>query len=477
MAMPSNELCFMEATELVRQMRNRKLSAVEVMQAHLAQIEQVNPQVNAIITLLPEQAMEGARAADAALASGAVVGPLHGLPIAHKDLVNTKGIRTTQGSPIYKDFVPDHDALIVERIRQAGAISIGKTNVPEFGAGSQTFNPLFGATLNPYDTSKTCGGSSGGAAAALACGMIPIADGSDTGGSLRNPANFCNVVGLRTSPGRVPAWPKQLGWYTMSVQGPMGRTVQDTALLLSAIAGPDMRSPIAISEAGARFAGPLQRDFRGVRVAWAPDLGGLPLDDRVRAVLDSRRQAFEDLGCIVEEACPDFSGADEIFKLWRAWGFELQFTDLIEKHPGMIKQTVVWNAQAGQQISGSQLARAEMQRTALYHQMREFMERYEFLICAVNQVPPFDVTQEYITEINGAPMETYIDWMKSCYYITVTGHPALSVPCGFTSGGLPVGAQVVGRHQDDFGVLQLGYAFEQATQQWKQRPSVVTKRQ
>ena len=272
------ELCFATATELVRRIRARELSAAEVMEAHLAQIDRVNPKVNAIVTLLPDQATAAATACDEALARGDKLGPLHGLPIAHKDLVLTKGIRTTYGSPLFKDFVPDQDALIVERLKKAGAVTVGKTNTPEFGAGSQTYNEVFGETLNPYDTTKTCGGSSGGAAVALACGMIPIADGSDTGGSLRNPASFCNVVGFRTSPGRVPVWPSRVSWSPTSVQGPMARTVQDTALLLSAIAGPDPRSPISIAEPGERFREPLDRDFKGVRVAWGCDLGGLLVD-------------------------------------------------------------------------------------------------------------------------------------------------------------------------------------------------------
>jgi amidase len=472
--MSTNELCFMTARELAQKIRRRELSAVEVMEAHLRQIDEVNPKVNAVITLLPERALDGAHAADAALGRGEEVGPLHGLPIAHKDLVDTAGIRTTRGSPIYADNVPTQDALIVERLRGAGAISIGKTNVPEFGAGSQTFNPVFGATLNPYDTTRTCGGSSGGAAVALACGMIPIADGSDTGGSLRNPAAFCNVVGFRTSPGRVPVWPKATGWFPISVQGPMARTVGDAALMLSAIAGPDARSPIAITEPGSTFAGDLQRDFRGVRIAWSRDFGGIPIDRRVTAALESKRHAFEEIGCIVEEGEPDYRDADEVFKLWRAWAFELGYTDLIREHRNQIKETVVWNAEEGLKISGPQLARAEAKRTELYHRVREFMERYEFMVMPVTQVPAFPVTQEYITEIEGVAMHTYIDWMQSCYFITVTGLPAISVPCGFTPEGLPVGIQIVGRHQDDLGVLQLAHAFEQATQTWKQRPPLVS---
>jgi amidase len=470
--MPDAEICFLPASELARRIRVKDLSAREVMEAHLAQIDRVNPKVNAIVTLLPEQAMAQAKRADEALARGEAIGPLHGLPIAHKDLVPTKGIRTTYGSRIFKDYVPDHDGLIVERLQKAGALTIGKTNTPEFGAGSQTFNAVFGATLNPYDTTKTCGGSSGGAAVALACGMLPIADGSDTGGSLRNPANFCNVVGFRTAPGRVPVWPTQLGWWPISVQGPMARTVQDTALMLSAIAGPDPRSPIAIAEPGSLFARPLGRDFKGVRVAWSRDLGGLPVDPRVTAVFDRQRPVFESLGCIIDDATPDFSDADEIFQVWRAWRMELSYGDHVRQRRELVKDTVIWNAEVGMRLTGPQLSQAERKRTELYHRLRQFMETREFLILPVSQVPPYDVTQPYITEINGVKMQTYIDWMKSCYYITVTGLPAISVPGGFTPEGWPVGIQIVGRHQDDFGVLQLAHAFEQATGHWRRRPPI-----
>lgn len=470
--MSSPEICFLTATELTHRIRAKDISAREVMEAHLAQIDRVNPKVNAIVTLLPEQAMNQARAADDALASGNEVGPLHGLPVAHKDLVNTKGIRTTFGSPIFQNFVPDQDALIVERLKQAGAITIGKTNTPEFGAGSQTYNEVFGETLNPYDNTKTCGGSSGGAAVALACGMVPIADGSDMGGSLRNPANFCNVVGFRTSPGRVPVWPALLGWFSISVQGPMARTVQDTALMLSTIAGPDPRSPIAVSEPGCLFSQSLERDFKETRVAWSRDLGGLPVDSRVTTAIDRQRHVFESLGCLVEDDEPDFTDADEIFKVWRAWRFEVAYGALLESHREQLKDTVIWNIEAGVKLGGSEVGQAELKRSQLYQRVREFMETYEFLILPVNQVPPFDVKQRYITEINGVKMDTYIDWMKTCYYVTVTGLPAISVPCGFTSEGLPVGVQIVGRHQDELGVLQLAHAFEQATGYWQHRPPV-----
>ena len=470
--MSSREICFLPATELTHRMRTRDISVREVMDAHLAQIERLNPRVNAIVTLLPEQAVRQATAADERLAQGEELGPLHGLPVAHKDLVLTRGIRTTFGSLVFRDFIPEEDALIVERLKNAGAITIGKTNTPEFGAGSQTYNEVFGETLNPYDASKTCGGSSGGAAAALACGMLPIADGSDLGGSLRNPANFCNVVGFRPSPGRVPVWPNLMGWFPMSVQGPMARTVSDIALMLSTIAGPDPRSPIAIAEPGTLFSCSLERDFKGVRVAWSRDLGGLPVDPRVTEVIEGGRHVFESLGCAVEDAEPDFTDADEAFKVWRAWRFELAYGELLEKHRDKIKDTVVWNIEEGMKLTGPQIGRAERKRTELYHRVREFMETHEFLILPVNQVPPFDVKQRYVNEINGVKMDTYIDWMKSCYYISVIGLPAISVPCGFTPEGLPVGVQIVGRHQDDLGVLQLAYAFEESTGLWKRRPPV-----
>ena len=471
--MANTDLCFLPATELAHRIRTKAVSCREVMAAHLAQIEQVNPKVNAIVTLLPERALEHARQADEAIARGDEIGPLHGLPIAHKDLVLTKGIRTTFGSPIFKDFVPDQDEIIVERLRNAGAITMGKTNTPEFGAGSQTFNAVFGETLNPYDLSKTCGGSSGGAAVALACGMQPIADGSDLGGSLRNPASFCNVVGFRPSPGRVPVWPARVAWCPLPVEGPMARTVQDVALMLSVIAGPDLRAPISISESGHLFRRSLERTFFGVRIAWSRDLGGLPVDPRVTAAIEKQRNIFSSLGCNVEEAQPDLRDADEAFRVWRAWLFELGFGEMLRTHRAQMKDTVVWNIEEGMKLTGPQIGQAERKRTELYQRVRQFMEQYEFLILPVSQVPPFAVQQRYVTEINGIKLDTYLDWMRSCYYITVTGLPAISVPCGFTPEGLPVGVQIVGRYHDDFGVLQLAHAFEQATGFGRQRPGVV----
>ena len=470
--MSENELCFLRSTELAAKLRRREVSAVEVTEAHLKQIERVNPKVNAIVTLVPEQALEAARKADERLVKGETPGRLHGLPVAHKDLVETKGIRTTYGSPIYKDHVPDFDCLIVERMKAAGAITLGKTNTPEFGAGSQTFNQVFGATCNPYNTDLTCGGSSGGAAVSLACRMLSLADGSDLGGSLRNPANYSNVVGFRPSLGRVPSWPSNAPWNSLSVEGPLARTVEDAALLLSVLASPDPRAPMSDSESGDPFAQPLDRDFRGVRVAWSSDFGGLPVDRRTLETLESNRKHFEALGCVLDDSLPDFSEADEIFKTWRAWLYEIMHKEHLEKHRDLVKDTVIWNTEAGQQLSGPDVGRAETLRVALFHRIREFMEDHEFLLLPVSQVPPFPIDQPYVKEINGIEMETYLDWMRSCYFISATGLPAISVPAGFTSDGLPVGLQIVGRPRDDLGVLQLAHAFETQTGYWKQVPEL-----
>ena len=460
------------ATDLARSIAAREISAVEVMDAHLARIDRVNPTVNAIVTLLPDRARRGADAADAAVARGDALGPLHGLPVAHKDLTWTKGIRTTFGCRAFEHFVPDADALIVERLRAAGAITIGKTNTPELGAGSQTFNAVFGATRNPYDTTKTCGGSSGGAAVALATGMLPIADGSDLGGSLRNPAGYCNVVGFRPSPGRVPVWPSQAAWFPMGVQGPMARNVTDVALMLSAIAGPDPRAPISLPEPGSVFQPSLNRDMDGARIAWSRDLGGLPVDPQVTAVIDAERGTFERLGCVVEDAEPDMRGVAEVFRVWRAWYFELCYGTLLDEHRELLKDTVIWNIEEGRRLDGPRLGGAARAWSALLDRVRRFFERYEFLVLPVSQVPPFDVDQPYVTEIDGVKMETYLDWMSSCAHISVLGLPAISVPCGFTDDGLPVGVQIVGRQHDDLGVLQLAHAFEQVNAAGLRRPRI-----
>jgi amidase len=440
------------------------------MAAHLAKIERVNPKVNAIVTLVAERAMAEAARADESLAQGRPLGALHGLPVAHKDLVDTAGIRTTRGSPFYRDHVPTQDALIVTRIRAAGAVTVGKTNTPELGAGSQTFNTIFGATLNPYDLTKTCGGSSGGAAVALACGMVPIADGSDTGGSLRNPAAFCNVVGFRPSPGRVPR--ESSSWSPLSVSGPMARPVTDVALFLSAIAGPDPRSPLFIPEDGARFAAPLGRSFKGVRVAWWRGLGGIPFEPAIRTVVDGNRRVFEDLGCVVEEAEPDFAGVDEAFPTLRYVANHPRYAGFARERQEWLKDTIKFEIAEAERRTGVDVGRALARQSQMYEDSRLFFERYEYFVLPVTQVSPFDVNVPYPTRIGDVPMATYIDWMRSCWYVTFMSNPAISVPAGFTSDGLPVGIQIVGRHRDDWSVLQLAHAFEQATGHGKRRPLV-----
>jgi amidase len=472
---PHSDICFMRATDLAAMIREKRLSAREVMEAHLRQIERVNPKVNAIVMLVEEdQLMAQARAADEIIAKGKSLGPLHGLPVGVKDLTETKGIRTTYGSPLFRDYVPDFDALVVERMKNAGAIVVGKTNTPEFGMGAQTFNPVFGATLNPYDVTKTCGGSTGGGAVALACGMAPIASGTDIGGSLRSPANFCNVVGIRPSPGRVANGPStQLGWSTVGVSGPMARTVTDCALLLGALAGFDRRSPISIEQSGSQFLRPIgERNFKGVRVAMIKDLG-LPWEPAVKTAFHAQRKVFESLGCIVEEAEPDMTDANECFLAWRHWAFELQLGETADAHPDQVNAYARWHVEEGRKLTGPYLSRIEAKRSALYQRVRQFMEKYEFLILPVNQVLPFDVNARYPVEIAGVKMENYIAWMKSTYYISIVGNPAISVPCAFSDCGLPIGIQIVGRHNDDWGVLQLGYAFEQATNIGERRPEIV----
>ena len=472
--MSSRELCLKTATELARMIRAGEASCLEVIEAHIAQIEALNPRINALCTFLPDEARAEARKADATLRWQEPAGPLHGLPSAIKDTVPLKGVRFTAGSPIYEHRVAEEDELVVERMKAAGMIILGKTNVPEFGAGSHTFNPLFGPTRNCYDVSKSAGGSSGGAAAALAARMLPLANGTDLGGSLRNPGSFNNVVGFRCSPGRVPSYPRTLGWDSLAVAGPMARTVSDTALLLSAIAGPDDRAPIAIREPGSIFSRGLGRDSSGVRVAWSRDLGGLPVDSRATAALESQLPVFRELGCIVEEAEPDFRGADEVFRILRAWSFAASHEEHLKNHRRLLKETIVWNTEQGLKLSAREVSRAEQMRTELFHRVRSFMETYEFLLCPVSQVLPFDIDIEYPLEIAGVPMDTYIDWMKSAYYISVTGLPAISVPCAFAPEGLPVGLQIVGRHQRDFEVLQLAYAFEQATGTYRRLPPLLT---
>jgi amidase len=466
-------ICFMSAIEMARLIRAKKLSAREALAAHLKQIERINSKVNAIVTLVPGMAAAAAAKADEMHAHKEPLGPLHGLPVAHKDLLETRGIRTTYGSPLFKDFIPAEDNIVVERMRRAGAIIIGKTNVPEFGAGSQTFNKVFGATRNPYDLTKTCGGSSGGAAVSLACGLAPVVSGADTGGSLRNPAAFCNVVGFRPSVGHVPNPKAPFAWSTLSTSGCLGRSVADLAYVLSTIAGPDSRAPLSIHEPGELFARPLDRNFKGVRVAWFKDLGGAPFDPRVRTVVDGHRKTFESLGCIVEQAEPDFAPAEIAFRVLRAWNSANAYGERLHDHPDAFKDTLKGEIEEGLRLTGMEVARAETAHGQLWRSFQAFLEKYEYFVLPTTQLPAFDVDTPYPTEIAGVKFDNYIDWMKSCWYISATGNPAASVPGGFTSEGLPVGVQIVGRNKEDFSVLQMAHAFEQATGFGRKRPSIV----
>jgi amidase len=473
-AASSGDLCFMSAKDLAALIQTRKVSAREVMAAHLERINRLNPKINAIVAKLDDQrCLALADAADKRAKRGGRLPPLHGLPIAFKDLQPAVGFPFTRGSTIYRNTMPTEDSVLVERLRNAGAIPIGKTNVPEFGMGSHTYNKVYGTTVNPFDQTKSAGGSSGGAAAALAAGMLPIADGSDLGGSLRNPGNFNNIVGMRPTVGLVPSAPNPLPLLGFAVNGPLARTVADTALLLSVMAGPDPRDPGCAPSDPSVFRGTLDRSFRGTRVAWCPDLGGLPLDRRVRAVLETQRKTFETFGCIVEDACPDLSGADSIFLTIRGFRSAALYGPLLTKFRDQMKPEAIGEIEAGLALTSADVSRAMLQHGQLLERIRRFQERYELMLCAVNQVPPFDATLDWPKTIEGVKMEHYIAWMKSAYWITVTFRPAVSVPAGFTSDGLPVGIQIVGRHREDVTVLQMAHMFEQATRFGNRHPSIV----
>ncbi|QQK79359.1 amidase [Salicibibacter cibi] len=472
----SSELKEHSLVALAEKIQTKEVSAIEVTEEFIAQIEKYNPIVNAIVSFSPERARSEARAADHRLANGEVDGLLHGIPMSFKDTHDVAGLPTTKGSPVLRDNVPEKDELIVERLRKAGAITLGKTNVPEFAAGSHTFNEVFGMTRNPYNLERTSGGSSGGAAAALATNMIPLADGSDMGGSCRNPAAFNNVVGMRPSPGRVPTHTKPNAFSRLSVQGPLARTVKDAAYMMTVIAGYDKRDPISIKESGEIFNKSLQRDFKGVRVAYSSDLGGqIPIDPMVREGFLEQIPILEKLGFVAEENFPDMCGADEVFNVLRAHDMETAAGEMVEEHQEKIKDTYVKNVELGRQLSGPDVGKAMRLQTELFSRMHTFFGNYDYLVLPVSQVPPFDAELEYPTTISGVKMDSYISWMRSCSLITATGHPAISVPAGFTKDGLPLGLQIVGPHQADFEILQAAFAFEQATHYRKKFPVLISR--
>jgi amidase len=466
----TTDLCWTTATDLASLIRRRKVSPLEVMEAVLARIEKVNPPLNAYCTVAVEQALAAAKKATAAVGKkGATLGPLHGVPVSIKDLTPTKGIRTTWGSKIYEHHVPEEDGLIVERLKAAGAIVVGKTNTPEFGAGGNTFNAVFGPTRNPWNPALTCGGSTGGGGVALATGMAPLAQGSDLGGSLRLPAAFCGVVGFRTTPGCVPVWPRTTAWNNYSVEGPMARTVADTALMLSTIAGQDARVPISYPvDTRALLAAVKKPSVKGLRIAWGGDLGVTPVDDDVRRVTEATLAVFRKLGARVETAHPVFDEVQEIVRTSRGLMMVAAHADKLAQWKPLMQENLVKNIEQGLALTASEIATGEQLRTVLFHRVREFMQRYDLILTPTTPVPPFPL--EYRSgppAINGVPMKHYIQWALLTYAFTVINAPAISVPAGLTRDRLPVGLQIAGRWRDEVTVLRAAAAFEQA-QPWAQ---------
>ena len=463
------DLCFLPAADMAAAIRKKKISPCEIVEAVLGRIEKVNSEVNAYCTVVPEMAREAAQKAEEKVLRRDILGPLHGVPFSVKDLTLTKGVRTTFGSKVFEHFIPQEDGLIVERMKNAGAILIGKTNTPEFGAGANTYNSVFGATRNPWKLTHTCGGSSGGSAVALACGLGPLATGSDLGGSLRIPASFCGVVGFRTTPGLIPMFPSILAYDNLAVEGPMARTVGDTALMLSVIAGEDPRAPISFpSDPRAFLSAVVSPEIRGLKAAWSPDLKILPVDREVREIAGQAARRFADLGCSLEEAEPNLQGVREIIYVTRSMRMLASHAEKLREWREKMNSNLVWNIEQGFTLTPQRIAEAEKERTNLYRRVREFFTRFDLLLTPTVAVPPFPVEMSYPQEINGKAMDNYTDWLLMTYAITLTGYPAISIPCGFTQEGFPVGLQIVGRKLAEPTVLRAAAAFE-AMFPWQDR--------
>jgi amidase len=470
------DLCFTPAVELLKLYLARKTSPLEVMDAAFARIDAVNPKVNAIVTLVRESALREARRATAKLRRGAALPPLFSVPVGIKDVTLTKGIRTTFGSKLFESHVPDEDALVVERLRAAGAIVIGKTNTPEFAFGPNTVNDVFGATRNPWNLALTAGGSSGGSAAALATGMCPIAEGTDLGGSLRGPASYCGVVGFRTTPGLIPRYPSSLAWDSYSVEGPMARTVGDTALMLSVMAGIDARAPLSY-EIDARALAQAARapSVKGWRIAWTANLGGLmAIDDEVRAVFERAVRVFRAAGARVEAACPDMSEVPEIVRLTRGLLMVARHADKLPEHRAVLQPGLVENTEQGLGLSPVDIARGELLRTRLWNRVAEFLAGRDLLLTPTSATPPFPIEQPHAMEINRQAVGKTMQRSYLTYAFSVLGLPAISIPCGFTRAGLPVGLQIVGKRRGEAAVLRAAAAFE-AAQPWAQHIPTVLK--
>jgi amidase len=462
--------------ELLKLYRARRLSPLEAMQGLLAQIDAVNPQVNAMVTVARDSALWEARRATAAMKKSATLPPLFGVPVGIKDVTPTRGIRTTYGSKLFENHVPDEDALVVQRLRAAGAIVIGKTNTPEFAFGPNTVNAVFGATRNPWNLTRTAGGSSGGSAAALAAGMCPLAQGSDLGGSLRGPAAFCGVVGFRTTPGLIPRYPSILAWDTYSVEGPMARTVADTALMLSVMAGADDRSPISYDIDPRELLGATKGpSVKGWRIAWTADLGGLvPVDAEVRTIFERAVGVFRSAGARMETACPDMKDIPEIVRLTRAPMMVARHADKLPEHRAVLQEGLVENTEAGLALSSRDIANGELLRTRQWQRVREFLAARDLWITPTAAVAAFPVEHPHVMEINGKPVGKAMQRSYLTYAFSVLGLPAISIPCGFTRAGLPVGLQIVGKRRGEVAVLRAAAAFETA-QPWVQHVPPVSK--
>lgn len=468
-----DDLLLRPATELAGLLRERALSARELLEVSIARRNELDPVLNAVVVRDDERAWQRAAELDDAVLRTGPVGLLHGLPTAHKDLLDAEGLVTSFGSTLFAGNVARADSVLAARVRAAGAVRVGKTNTAELGAGSQTHNPLFGVTRNPYDPTRTPGGSSGGAAVALATGMVAVADGSDMGGSLRNPASFCNVVGLRPTPGRVPNVPSRDAWFDLSVLGPMGRRAADVLLLLAAVSGPDVRDPYAGWPQLAPQ--PLERDLSGVRAAWGGSLG-LPYEPAVLAASDRARAGVASLGLVLTDAEPSLRGADEVFRVLRGWHLATTIGDAVERAGDAVGPMVRGNVAYGRTVTATQLAAAQHRRTALLQQAAVFFADHDYLFLPVSQVLPFDADEPWVREIDGKAMPDYLGWMRSAYLVSVLRAPAASVPAGFTPDGLPVGLQVVGRPGDDVGVLQVAHALEQVFRAHERPPDLAALR-
>ncbi|MCY3884360.1 MAG: amidase family protein, partial [Gammaproteobacteria bacterium] len=419
-----HELCLLSATEMLGLLRKGDISCSELLEAHIAQIDRFNPQINAIVTMTFEDAREKAKQLDMKPHRQA---PLFGLPIAHKDLLPTKGVRTTFGFPLYRDFVPQNDAWIVARMKAAGAISIGKTNVPEFGAGSHTFNRVFGATKNPYDRTRTVGGSSGGAAAALCSRMVPLADGSDTGGSLRNPAAFCNVVGFRPSPGRIPSGPNGESWTDLSQLGPLARTIDDTALLFSVLSGPHPKASRMLETPGQAFRIVEPAQLQGLKIAFTEDFGCLPVERPIRETLRRFVARLEQEGAIVETASPNLKEARWVFGVLRSIGFRRRFLDFLTDKRSELKDTIQWEIERGKSLTLDDVERAFQKRSKIIQDALNFFQDYDVLLGPSTQVMQFPIEVDWVREVEGKKMSNYIEWMEACSLISTIGFPSLSL--------------------------------------------------